>query len=108
MHLCNPVQLTHGALAAHLRGLGYALEELCAEEYQARVLGPPASPRHAEAQQLLLAQAEEPRARPRLACEATTALLAGSGVACPAPSQALLERLVRHAVERGYFPAPAR
>jgi amino acid adenylation domain-containing protein/thioester reductase-like protein len=109
LHICNPVQVPSSELVSWVRGLGYAVRELPAEEYRARLLAPPASPRYAEAQQLVLTQTDEARlagSRARLACEATVALLEGSGIHCPPPSRDLLQRLVAHAVERGYFPAP--
>ena len=106
LHICNPVQISHETLMAHLRANGHAVELLHPE-----ASGPGSTPRRRRPVTprpggFLLAHTADSSAgfQTRLDCQETRELLEGTGVDCPAPDAELLGRLLRHAVERGYFP----
>lgn len=107
-HICNPVQLPYAQMVEYLQETGYRIDMHDWPAYEAWLLDA-SQPKDSTGMELAMAQLEGDGAKNspyRFACPQTIEYLHGTQVSCHVPDQEYIGRLVRHAVDVGYFPAP--
>ncbi|MEV0762623.1 thioester reductase domain-containing protein [Nocardia sp. NPDC050435] len=103
-HLINPTSMRLESIWERLRHRGFDLPTVPAEELVAR-LQRAATTDHVLAAALILAEGAAPGAA-RITAERTAAALAGSGLACPPMTPALLDRHLDYFTDTGFLPRP--
>ncbi|MED0669707.1 amino acid adenylation domain-containing protein [Aneurinibacillus aneurinilyticus] len=106
-HICNPEQIHYTDFINELHAIGYEVALLEPTEYTESLFRLNGIKEKAEALELAMAQLEGDGARDseyRYICTNAQEILAKEGIYCPKPDHDLLQALVAHAVEVGYFP----
>ncbi|QDQ01127.1 amino acid adenylation domain-containing protein [Lysinibacillus fusiformis] len=108
-HLCNPVPLTYLNFIEGLKGLGYELEMIAADEYEHWLLNGDHSQTLQEYLSLAIAQLDGDGASDSpfiFNTNKTQEFLMNTGVTCAEPNPTFIRTMINYGIQMGYFPEP--
>lgn len=108
-HICNPVPLSYLNFIEGLKGLGYELEVIAADEYEYWLLHADHPQALQEYLALAIAQLEGDGASDSpfiFNTKKTQEFLMNTDVACAEPNPTFIKTMINYGIQMGYFPKP--
>lgn len=109
-HICNPVQVSFEDLVGYFQAYGYEIGFMEMREYETWLLDS-GTAKDEEGLRLAMTQLEGDGAKHSqwiFSCDRTIHYLYETDVICKVPDGEFFGKLIAHAIEAGYFPAPRK